>query len=227
MNIGISIMTIKQSFSLLFFYFIMKGVLFGSLLLFDLNSLGIVLESAINIFFNISVEYLILILIIKKVRKINPDFKLSNLSINSVNYKLFLTAFIFLVGFFLLYYFTIGLWINEMAKEPFQEYFVKLETEFKRNPYPIYGSAFIIAPVFEELFFRGVILNELAKRFQFFKAIIFSSLFFAASHLSISSFIPTVMFGLIIGFLYLNGKSLISCILLHALMNIFMTVIDL
>lgn len=80
-------------------------------------------------------------------------------------------------------------------------------------------TAVIFAPVFEELLFRGLVLESLLRRHRRSFSVVVSSLFFAIVH-----FQPSVMFtafvsGLVLGTIYLHTNSIFSTIILHSINN--------
>lgn len=77
----------------------------------------------------------------------------------------------------------------------------------------------LLAPVLEELFFRGYLQGALA-RFGKGRAIVVSSLVFALSHgLSLSAFLPRVLLGLLFGLMMDRTGSLLAPMLLHGCYN--------
>lgn len=80
--------------------------------------------------------------------------------------------------------------------------------------------AIIAAPIVEELFFRGYILNKWADKYGVKKGVLFSSLAFMIIHLQ-SVFIPQLLVGLICGLLYVKYNNLLYAIFFHALYNFF------
>ncbi|GAB2482877.1 hypothetical protein GCM10008929_05170 [Alkalibacterium psychrotolerans] len=80
--------------------------------------------------------------------------------------------------------------------------------------------AVIAAPIVEELFFRGYILNKWADKYGVKKGVIFSSLAFMIIHLR-SVFIPQLLVGLICGLLYVKYSNLLYAIFFHAIYNLF------
>ncbi|WP_419901565.1 CPBP family intramembrane glutamic endopeptidase [Kiloniella sp.] len=81
----------------------------------------------------------------------------------------------------------------------------------------------IIAPVAEELTFRGVLLGWLDQRFGRLIAIITSSVFFGSVH-GVPMLIPALsVAGLAFAFITYRSKSLWPAIILHATFNMFMT----
>lgn len=79
---------------------------------------------------------------------------------------------------------------------------------------------FIISPLFEEIMFRGMILNGLISRYKPSKAILFSSFLFALFHVNPFRYINTFIWGVFFGYLFFKTRSLFLCVLTHMLVNI-------
>ena len=77
----------------------------------------------------------------------------------------------------------------------------------------------IAAPLLEELIFRGIILDGFLKNYSHRKAIIWSSLLFGLVHLNPWQFIPAVVLGLFIGWIYWKTSSIFPCIFIHFTAN--------
>ena len=98
------------------------------------------------------------------------------------------------------------------------------------NPIALFGSLtsiVILAPLTEELLFRGLLLNFFQNRFGSKIAVILSGLLFAAFHYShsqglgnISLLFALSFFGVMLGIFYLMTASLIYPIMLHAIFNL-------
>lgn len=84
----------------------------------------------------------------------------------------------------------------------------------------------ILAPVVEELIFRGVIFSGFQRIYSAPLAIFFSALLFALFHLNPWQLGPTFLLGLLLGFVRLRTGSLLAAIFTHALHNgvIFLSV---
>lgn len=82
-------------------------------------------------------------------------------------------------------------------------------------------GATLIAPLSEELFFRGVLLQALWRRAGGpWRAIATSAALFAAIHFpQPQTVLPLFTLGLILGYLRLRYRSLAACVLAHALFN--------
>jgi membrane protease YdiL (CAAX protease family) len=82
-------------------------------------------------------------------------------------------------------------------------------------------TAVVLAPLFEETLFRGVLLPVLGQRWGGMAAVVVSAVVFAAAHLSLNELAPLLVLGLGLGWLRLQGGRLGSCTLVHALWNGF------
>lgn len=80
-------------------------------------------------------------------------------------------------------------------------------------------TASIAAPVYEEIMFRGFLLPSLTRYTNTRNAIFLSSALFAISHLNLSEVIPLATLGVVLGFVYVRSRNLLSSILLHSLWN--------
>lgn len=80
-------------------------------------------------------------------------------------------------------------------------------------------TAAIAAPIFEEILFRGFLLPSLTRYFPVWGAIALSSLLFAIAHLSLSEVLPLTVLGMVLGFVYVRSRNLLSSMLLHSLWN--------
>lgn len=78
----------------------------------------------------------------------------------------------------------------------------------------------IIAPVCEELIYRGIILSNLMSKYSVLKSIIISASAFAIFHLDLRQGAYAFIFSIISGFLYTKTQNVKSCILLHSIINL-------
>lgn len=78
----------------------------------------------------------------------------------------------------------------------------------------------VIAPVFEELLFRGLILQALRKSQGTAQALIFSSFLFGLCHVRIlAALFPACVAGLMLGAIALRTRSILPAIVSHAAIN--------
>lgn len=81
----------------------------------------------------------------------------------------------------------------------------------------LYGG--ILVPLFEELFFRGLVYSWLRTRRAAAIAIPLSALAFAVVHLRIEVMIVAFAMGCLLAWLYEKSRSILPCILLHQTFN--------
>ncbi|MGM9482525.1 lysostaphin resistance A-like protein [Roseateles sp. NT4] len=80
-------------------------------------------------------------------------------------------------------------------------------------------TACLIAPLVEEMLFRGIILRSFLRQYERWPAILGSALLFGLSHMNIYQCVAASVVGLVIGWLYERTRSLWPGILLHAAYN--------
>lgn len=90
-------------------------------------------------------------------------------------------------------------------------------------------SAVMLAPVYEEIIFRGYIAGALRAAYGGLVAWIVSAVIFGVAHISPSVMVTATASGLVLGFYYLRYRSLVMVVVLHAMNNItacFLQTID-
>lgn len=100
--------------------------------------------------------------------------------------------------------------------------------EFGRNGVGLgisFVATVILAPIVEELYFRGLMLPALAKRYGWVFGVLGSSAFFAILHMQANVIIYTFLLGLVLCFFYIRLKSIIPGIFLHMINNLLAFVI--
>jgi membrane protease YdiL (CAAX protease family) len=79
--------------------------------------------------------------------------------------------------------------------------------------------AVIIAPLFEEIFFRGFLFRAFASSWGWVAGAAVSSAVFGIAHLQLDVFLPLFALGLMLAWVYQRTGSLWTSISLHALFN--------
>ena len=88
-----------------------------------------------------------------------------------------------------------------------------------REILPFLAYALVIAPLWEEVFFRGTLFPWLAGRMPLHQAQWLSALAFGAVHLHGPTLIPLTVFGALLAGIYRSSGSLVPAILVHSLFN--------
>ena len=78
----------------------------------------------------------------------------------------------------------------------------------------------IIAPIIEEILFRGFLLSALKKSFGGRYAVTMSAALFSAVHIDIFAFLQIFILGLLLGHLYEKTKTLAASIIVHITHNL-------
>lgn len=77
----------------------------------------------------------------------------------------------------------------------------------------------IIAPLVEELFFRGFVLQTLVKKISPFWGIVLTGLIFASVHFEFQSIMPLLILSLVLNVLYIKTNSIWPGIIFHIFNN--------
>jgi membrane protease YdiL (CAAX protease family) len=85
----------------------------------------------------------------------------------------------------------------------------------------------VLAPVLEEMLFRGIVLRSFLHQYTRWAAILGSATLFGFVHMNLYQFAVGVVIGVFLGWLYERTRSLVPCIALHASYNTTLTVISL
>ena len=98
-----------------------------------------------------------------------------------------------------------------------------LEIVLNNNNYFAFILLFLtttfLAPLFEEIIFRGVLLPILSRDFGIIMGIIISSFVFALAHLSIGEMLPLFILGIGLAITRLISGRLFSSVIMHSLWN--------
>jgi membrane protease YdiL (CAAX protease family) len=93
--------------------------------------------------------------------------------------------------------------------------------EEKRNSVILFLTIFvsILGPIIEEVFFRGFLYSALRKRFGVIAGVLLSAALFSTLHINIAGFLPVMILGILMAFLYETTGSLVAPIAVHILHN--------
>jgi len=82
----------------------------------------------------------------------------------------------------------------------------------------------VVAPIKEEMFFRGLIYPPLRQVFGRGKGILLTGLFFASLHLEVIRFLPLFIGGVVLTWLYERSSSIWPAVAAHGTWNVLMAV---
>ncbi len=204
---------IKQSFCLVFFTLILQlvvGIIIGVIgAIFKINSsTHPVIIASMNI-----ITFGIVILFAHK--KTNQDWK-DTFQFLPFNFHILFPLIPCLVGF--------GIVLSEIDNilrffMPSPEFINSIMSEISTSGPSSILLLCIVAPLIEEILFRGIILNGLLSRYSPIKAILISSLLFSLLHLNPYQLFPAFAIGLLLGFLYFKVRSVLLCVIAHSVSN--------
>ncbi len=86
-------------------------------------------------------------------------------------------------------------------------------------------AACVLAPMLEEMLFRGIILRSFLRQYALWPAIFGSAALFGLAHLNLYQFVVALGLGVFCGWLYQRTRSLIPTITVHASYNSTLTVL--
>jgi uncharacterized protein len=79
--------------------------------------------------------------------------------------------------------------------------------------------AVVLAPLFEEILFRGIGLPLVARKWGAAPAVVIVSLFFAAIHFHLPSMVPLFVIAAAFSLAYIHSGSIVVPIVMHGLFN--------
>lgn len=114
----------------------------------------------------------------------------------------------------------VNIWLDRVLPPP--SWFWELFNNIFESDFGVYGAILkvvIMAPIVEELIFRGVIMHGLMRNYSKVTAVVVSALMFALFHLNPWQFPATFILGLVLGTLMVRKRSIFLCIIGHAINN--------
>ncbi|WP_163711950.1 CPBP family intramembrane glutamic endopeptidase [Mangrovibacterium lignilyticum] len=115
----------------------------------------------------------------------------------------------------------VNIWVDKAIPAP--PWFWEMFDKIFNNDFGIWGALLkvvIIAPIIEELIFRGIIMHGFMRNYPNLIAIFFSGLLFALFHLNPWQFPATFILGCLLGWIMIVTRNILACILGHAINNL-------
>ena len=104
---------------------------------------------------------------------------------------------------------------------PIPDSLKEMTSSMYRNPVISLFLIVVLAPLLEELLFRGVVLHGFLKNYKPGHAIVSSALVFAIIHGNLAQGLGAFFIGLVIGWIYWKTNSIIPGIIIHFVNNAF------
>lgn len=121
-----------------------------------------------------------------------------------------------IIGFRLIFDNSLIFLVSKISMPKFiNEAFLELSV----SPIILILSLVVVAPIYEEIIFRGILLKGMANKINPKIALVISALFFAVVHLNIPQGINAFLLGMVIGFIYLRTGSIYLSIFAHLTNN--------
>ncbi|WP_167619216.1 CPBP family intramembrane glutamic endopeptidase [Maribellus sediminis] len=114
----------------------------------------------------------------------------------------------------------VNMWVGKVIPPP--PWFWELFNKIFEGDYGFMGiflKVAVIAPIVEELIFRGLIFNGFRKNYNGFVAVVMSALLFSLFHLNPWQMPATFVLGLLLGWLMLRTNNILVAILGHSINN--------
>ena len=90
-----------------------------------------------------------------------------------------------------------------------------------KSPIWFFTVGAVVAPLVEEIFFRGFLFQGFRQKYGWLPAMLLSSAIFGAAHLDPVSLIPTFILGCVLAYIYHRSNSVWPGVLYHAAINSF------
>lgn len=78
----------------------------------------------------------------------------------------------------------------------------------------------VLIPIYEEIFYRGIIFGYLRKNFNIIVAIVVQALVFGVMHLNLVQGIYTFILGIVLALIYMYSESILGNITVHIIFNL-------
>ncbi|MBU3143190.1 CPBP family intramembrane glutamic endopeptidase [Clostridium sp. CF012] len=163
--------------------------------------------------FGVLVKYYVIIILLKCLSNSRNEQKLKY----HLNPMSFIFTALMIIAFRLVFDNSLTLWLSRITLPDFINGAFEERTV---SPIILILSSTVVAPIYEEIIFRGVLLKGLSKKINPTIALVVSALFFALVHLNVPQGINAFLLGLVIGFIYLTTESIYLSIFAHFINNV-------
>jgi membrane protease YdiL (CAAX protease family) len=113
-------------------------------------------------------------------------------------------------------------WVESLL--PLSSWEAQMFERMASNSLPNIVATCLLAPLLEEMLFRGVFLRAFLQQYPRWVAIWSSALIFGVAHMNVYQFLVALLIGVMAGWLYERTRSLVPCVALHGFYNVAVTV---
>lgn len=213
-------LSIKKSFLVLIFYFILSFFLLGAtesiLSLLKTSGMNTKIISGYVYIIVETIMNLIFISVYKQLTENELRFS------NTIKVNKYIFVALIIIGYRFIYGNTLSLIMDKIITNSWYNEAIKKELE---NLPSFFIGALIIAPIFEEILCRGILLEGLLLRNKPYISIVISASMFSLMHRNLVQIPNTFFMGLIIGWVYYKTRSVIPCIFAHFINNLLPTIL--
>lgn len=156
-----------------------------------------------------------ILLLLFIIKRFGYEIKTS-LAIYAVNWKWILGAFCTAIIYWLIDHWLMSNVFGVNSEAAIKSWQI---ANSRYHIFTVFLSSVILAPLFEELFFRGLIFNQLSKNLSVWLSALISALFFAGIHWSWPEFISLFLAGMIYAYLLRRSNSLLTPLIAHTIHN--------
>lgn len=132
-----------------------------------------------------------------------------------------ITAYVFILPLLLVILILSIMVLNLLGYNPPPQPVFEVFMEEKRSNMLLFLAAFVsvFGPIVEEIFFRGFMYSAVKKRLGILSAVFLSTLIFSFLHTNIVGFLPIMVLGALLAYLYEVTGSLVPSITVHIIHN--------
>jgi len=215
--------------SVVFLAAALTGVYFGSARIFiALSNMELLSENISNISFVVlyGIQVLLMLGTVWYLALHRKKARLRDLGLRYYSIgKTLWYAFISLIAIFGISFIYVFLMNSVLGIEaPISKIEILIRNRSISNTVLLIVVAFI-GPIAEEVFFRGFLYSAFKKNWGILPALLLSSILFSVVHLQIFSFIPLLVIGWLLAYLFERTRSLLPAIFLHAIYNLILILI--
>ena len=212
-TLNIKKITIKKAFFIMILMVLLESL--GQIPIVIINILSKKYSTAlpyIDLVADVIIKYFVISLLLKWYSKISYDMPRKQ----GLDKKKFIHVAVIIIGFRLAYDNSL---IYLVDKIPMPDFINQAFGEMSISPIILILSIAVVAPIYEEVIFRGILLKGMANKMDPNLALVISALIFALVHMNIPQGINAFLLGLIIGAIYLSSNSIYLCIFAHFINN--------